>query len=182
MGNGPVFSCYPCDTVKSYPRHYWSVPDKQSIVNIFKPFICPGRDSPPVNCKQIEHIVANKEQSECVCDSGYYGSEKTGCTACETGHYCINGAKNQCEDHYYQESSGQSSCKQCASAGMDGFNFSNICGSGRQLKQCLRNDPTSQNQNLGANCVQCKVCKRHYISNVEGQVDCYMNGQANYNG
>lgn len=177
VGDGPVFSCYACDTVKSYPSHYWSVDGKQSKVDVFKPFICPGGDSAPRNCRtDISNIVADTKQSQCVCADGYYGSETSGCSACEAGHYCREGQRYQCEDHSYQEFTGQSSCKQCASSGDVGLKFSNICGAGRQLKQCLKNDPVSQNQSLGLNCVQCRLCKRHYISSVAGQTDCYMNG------
>ena len=171
--NGPVGNCYPCDSARFHREHFYGIAGKESIINLGKPFICPGKTDPPRNCKPgIDNLVANKDQSECVCEDGYYGSEAAGCTACKEGHYCQNGGIKQCEDHHYQDISGASSCKLCSSSGNQN-GFSNVCGAGRQLIQCLQTVPASQNQTLYSNCVQCRSCKRHYISSVAGQMDCY---------
>ena len=173
IGDGPLFSCYSCDLVKRYPKHYIGSADKVSVVDVYKPWICPGGAEAPRNCKSgVDHLIPNNNTSKCICENGWYGSEVAGCKACEAGYYCVDGEKKQCDDHFYQDGIEQTSCDPCSSTG-DQDGSSDICGTGKQLPLCLQSDPSSQNQPLINRCVTCALCTRHYISPIAGQKDCY---------
>ena len=173
IGDGPVHSCYPCDLVKQYPRHYTVSTSKASTVDIYKPWVCPGGAEAPRNCKtNDDHLIPNDSTSMCICEDGWYGSEISGCKPCEAGYYCVRGEKMQCEDHFYQAETEKKICIPCSSTG-DQDGSAGICGTGKQLPFCLRSDPSSQNKPLIDRCVICALCTRHYISPIAGQKDCY---------
>ena len=118
--------------------------------------------------------MADKNKTTCVCEDGWYGSEDMGCSLCEAGNYCTGGQKRPCEDHYYQEETGASACDKCSSTGGPTGAYG-LCNPGRQLLWCLQTDPGSQNRTLEQGCVPCNQCKRHYITPITGQKDCYKN-------
>jgi hypothetical protein len=178
-GSGPLGSCYSCDAVSRHKMHYIGMASpRKSEVDLNKAWICPGEDAAPRNCLQSESspaaLVASPDKSTCVCANGWYGTEKTGCTLCEAGHYCVGGERIPCKDHHYQANTGQSACERCTSTGeADGTPVYN-CGSGRLLIQCQTSKPKTQNQTLSNGCFPCNQCRRPYISGaVVGLNDCY---------
>jgi hypothetical protein len=178
-GGGPLGSCYSCNSVVRHTFHYRGMDyPRRSDVDIGRPWICPGLDTAPRNCFQnvTNHaqLVANSDNSRCICGRGWYGTETTGCTPCEAGHYCVEGEQIPCKDHHYQANIGQSACERCTSTGeVDGTPVYK-CGSGRLLIQCQRTYPRTQNQSLSNGCIPCNQCRRPYISGaVVGLNDCY---------
>lgn len=166
VGDGPVSKCYACKTAEVYRNHYSDSIAKKQVVNSNLPFICPGADWAPRNCKAgVPHIVRSRGDDACVCEDGWFGSEAAGCELCPKGHYCMDGNKKMCADHTYQDNVGATSCEACSSS---------VCDFGQQLPWCLQTVPGSQNMSLVDACVPCKHCKRHYITPIMGQVDCYV--------
>jgi hypothetical protein len=165
IGDGPVSKCYDCSTVSRHTIHYRNSSTKMQVVNPLKPYVCPGGDLPPRNCKSgVAHIVASRGMDACVCEDRWFGNEDTGCQECPKGYYCVDGTKRICADDTYQDETSATTCKACSS---------NNCRLGKELPKCLNSIPGSQDKSMADACVDCIKCRRHYITPVKGQQDCY---------
>ena len=102
-------------------------------------------------------------------------STKT-CTPCDTGHYCLDGKRIQCDNHHYQDQTQQTACKWCTYTG-DEHGIAPYCPQVKLLKWCDTTDIGSQNQVLSNNCKPCSNClfgsELDNPSNYQGKTHCY---------
>ena len=145
---------------------------------------CAGGVQPPKNCD--EHMVSSTDFSRCVCTPGYWWTGSINptthlytpggyCAICDAGYYCIDGNKNRCPPHHYQESIGSSACKSCTVTG-DEYGTPMIdCGysnyNRNALKQCI--DLPSQSVSLDNNCIPCSRCIPLNGDPAYGRYPCY---------
>lgn len=170
IGNGPVSSCYPCDSAHG-KWHY-----RNSTRGIFintQNYYCPGGDSPPALCPLGKSPKST--WTECVCPPGQYDVPGLGCQDCPAGFFCIDGVISSCPMHTYQEDTGASACKDCASPRTGtGKAVGSPCDINELLKWCDPSIPETQNQSLSMNCVPCTNCRRPFTTaDVENLKNCY---------
>lgn len=130
---------------------------------------CEGGAHPPRNCPNAFY-AHSPDYSTCVCKDNYYDPDgiagPAGCILCPVGHKCAGGVKQPCPLHTYQDTPGQSVCKNCSSTGTDAGIYSG-CPAKHQLQWCSVGS-TAQT------CVPCSRCKRVYVEDKGGDyVNCY---------
>lgn len=146
------------------------MPQIYSNLDIF----CVGGAAPPRNCAQgMSH---DPTYTFCTCSPGLYESG-SGCAACPAGHYCINGIKKQCDNHFYQDNQGATACKPCTQNGQaDGFPLITCQyqdNTPTLLQWCDQSVEGSQSQPLSNNCRACSRCSALNVPKAQGQYDCY---------
>ena len=69
------------------------------------------------NCPAGTFQKGNNRATSCTaCSAGTYSSAgASSCKTCEAGYACNNGTRTACSSGYYQNATGQSSCKACNS-------------------------------------------------------------------
>lgn len=173
-----VGACFACEQVRQWPYHYLKTPREFVLSPTTNSWYCPGGDEPPKTCP-TDQFVPSTNWSQCICAGATYPdpTNSSVCIPCPAGHYCIGGQKIQCPDHFYQDNTGQSTCKQCASR-PDVLGEYNNCNGNKQLQICDSKKIETQNRTLEDNCVECSHCKRLYSSTTAGQLDCYKSYKA----
>ena len=73
-----------------------------------------------------------------------------------------------CPPHTYQPNEGATACLECVPGATEDGIYSG-CGTGRQLAWCN----AGKADGLTANCKPCSHCKRPFLKEAEGQVNCY---------
>ena len=166
--------CFRCEYANQWRHHYKDTPRYYYLPVESDSWFCAGGDEPPRACISND-FTHSDDWSRCICKPGTYPNPSNGtqCLPCPAGHYCTNGTKTQCPDHYHQPETGQTSCILCASL-PSRFGVYNNCEPNKQLEMCLTSVPGSQDKPLPSKCVECSKCKRLYARDVSGQVDCYI--------
>lgn len=164
----PVGNCFSCPSASGNKAHYAKTP-RYKITGYFQqgsdkplPWYCPGGDSPPLNCT-APFVGANSNYTGCICAQGWFKVGDNDCQICQPGYMCPNGESIECPDNYYQDKEGATSCTLCHQDG-----FASGCGPGTSLRKCVgrfKKEPPT--------CINCNICRRSYLTNPAGRVECY---------
>ena len=163
-GQVPVGKCFNCSTAAS-KEHYGKTPYavKTPPLKTPLPWICPGGALPPKLC-QAPYVGSDENNTRCVCSAGSYPIGGDTCAVCSPGTMCPGGVMQVCPDDYYQDQSGATSCNSCLSP----TGTAPRCNATSSMRKC-----TGVFKAQSPQCVSCNMCRREYISDPAGQVDCY---------
>ena len=163
-GQVPVGKCFSCSTAAN-KEHYGQTPYATTTPQAKTPlpWICPGGDLPPKPC-HAPYVGSDENNTRCVCAEGSYSIGGDTCALCSPGAMCPGGVFQACPDDYYQDQPGATSCNPCLSP----TGVALGCNATSSMRKC-----TGVFKAQRPLCVQCNMCRREYISDPAGQVDCY---------
>ena len=169
-GQTPVGGCFSCESAGTGKCHYSKNRGGACILyaaNDPLPWYCPGGASAPVVCGP-GFFGSDANHTRCVCSPGSFQDGQNGCSPCPRGFQCRGGFMEECPDHTYQDSIGQTACYRCTSDGTSAGAPLASCPVNQVLRRC-----TGRYKAEPPLCVPCNMCVRDYVSSPAGRVDCY---------
>lgn len=141
---------------------------------------CPNNSYDNGNgCTQCPELsTPDQAQQKCVCDSGYYMSNKETCESCPAHANCDTKTDFTCNDGYYKNDNKCESCPKNASSCTSATDFTCKADYYKDGSQCTKCPPSDD-----VFTDEAKTTKAQYTSNTgaKSKTDCYLKSGTYYN-